>query len=937
MSQVVRADGRHLPGARLLDDNGRNEVHHSLLRADTVLADVEGLLHGTPTIGAPAWPLIAALRQDWGAGKPLVWLADLPITERPTLEKARLAGTTVRVQASHGSPRTVGAWTDVSRQAAAHTPALTAIVDSLAQAVAGDTDRLVAQSLAALGTITGGAGAALASVAAWPGPRLIVLAPNAMSELRDWAAYAQASGGAIILVADPYIVENLIIATAGVALGVLGPDRLTADQPSHLGIDVADMVTFALEVAPGAVATWESTGGSGSGGSSPKPSPTLTSITPDTTPAGSAALLTVLVGTNFDVTMSARVTRAPNPPLYVPATYNTAGEATMVMPQSEMLAPGVLQVHVVVPSGTPNPESNTVPFVVTAPPTPVLTNITPDQAGTGAIDKTVWLEGTGFTASMQALSAYGAEVALVHPTVFISPTSALFTLPASQMDLDGTVQISVRVPYAPADSNALPFLVVPPLPPATLTDITPDYALAGTTGQIVVMTGTNFADPMSARLTNALGVLRDAPATVVSATEANFVMPDDLVDQVREGVDVQAYVWDAVPALSVERLPFRAHSAPPTLTSLTPNVVNESSGDTTITMRGTGFLAPTYAVCSRAGVPEGSYTAKVISPTEATFVVPAASFAVAGVLDVFARVSDAIPSDTTSLPLTISGAPILTDITPDQMYVQDAAATLIATGSNFTPDCVLYVTNTPMSGSTVNSLTEMQGLVDMPQGTVQISVRDGQGNSSQQLPLLTIPRTPTITNITPDQVYFEDAPQRLTIDGTNFLAGMHMYDNGVDKGAVTIVSAAQCYINTDPSPVGNHDIKVGWHGAISGNGANIYSNGVPLSCINRPLPKPGTTITSVEPTAANIAFGPQRVNVYGSGFLGGGACSVNITDFPSGPYTVDIPCDIIHDDGHMSFLFPPPPGEPPDTYQILAKVVGNNPEMSPTGVTFDWL
>lgn len=906
----------------------------SLSRADTVLADVEGLLHGTRPIPAPSWPLVSALSQRWSQTDPLVWLAALAVTELPALQKARLAGTTVRVSVSHGSPRTLAAWTDVSRQAAAHTPALGAIVDLLAHQVAVDTDRMVAQSLASLATFAGGANAALASVGPWPGPRLVVLAPNAMGEMRDWATYAEASGGALRVVADPYIVENLCIATAGVALGINGPDRLTADQPSHLGIDVANLVSFALEVAPGAIATWESTGFGGSGGTNPKPSPLLTSITPATIYAGSPALLTVLVGSNFDPSMSARVTRPPNPPLYVPATYNTLTEATMVMPDSEMRVPGAMTVHVIVPSGTPTPESNTVPFVVTAPPTPTLTNITPDRAGVGAIDKFVWLEGTGFTTNMEALSAFGAEAALVHPTVYVSATSAFFTLPAGQLDLAGSVQISVRVAYAAADSNALPFEVLPALPPPTLTDITPDDTLAGTTGVVVTMTGTNFADPMSARLTVvSSGVPRDQPATVISPTSATFIMPDDLDDVVGETTDVQAYVWLAVPALSAQSLPFRATALTPILTSLTPNTTNENAGDTTVTAVGSNFESPMSAVLSGM---TGSLPCFNVTPTSAKFTIPAAQLLTSRTIDIFVRCTDSEPPDSNSLPFIVSGAPILTDITPDQMYVQDPAATLIATGANFTPDCVLYVTETPMSGSTVVSLTEMHGQVDMPQGTVQITVRDGQGNRSQALPLLTIPRTPTLTNLTPDQMYYEDAAARLTMDGTNFLAGMHFYDNGVDRGAVTIVSATQCYANFDPT-LGTHDIKVGWHGAISGNGANIYSNGLNLSCINKPIPPPGTTITSVEPTAANINFGPQRVNVYGSGFLGGGAASVNITDFPSGPYAVDIPCDQIHDDGHMSFLFPPPPGEPPDTYQILAHVVGNNPERSPTGVLFDWL
>lgn len=911
MTVVDRGGAGLLPvGSRLLDD----ELNPSLLRADTMLADVEGLLHGHRPFPAPSWPLIAALRQAWSQAEPLVWLAGLPITEMQSLEKARLAGTTVRVEVSHGSPRTLAAWTDVSRQAAAHGPALAGITDLLAHQVAVDTDRMVAQTLASLATFSGGANVALAAIGQWPGRRLVVLAPNAMGEMRDWLAYAQASGGSITVVADPYIVENLCIATAGVALGIFGPERLTRDQPSHLGIDVSDMVTFALEVAPGAIATWESTGFGGSGGTNPLPSPLLTSITPNTITAGSPDLLTVLVGSNFDPSMSARVTRAPNPPLYVPATYNTITEATMVMPASQMLSPGIAQVHVVVPSGTPSPESNTVNFTITAPPTPTLTNITPDRAGAGAIDKIVFLEGTGFTPAMEALSAFGAEAALVTPTVYISPTTAFFTLPAAQMDLEGTVQISVRVLHAPADSNTLPFEILVPLVQPTLTDITPDDALAGTTGVVVTMTGTNFADPMSARL-NILssGQVRDIQATVISPTSATFVMPDDLVDVVGERVDVQAYVWLAVPALSAEQLPFRATSVTPTLTSLTPNAVNTNAPNTTVTMRGSGFEQPTFAVLS--GVP-GSWPVSIVDPTEGTFVIPAMHLVNAAVIDVLARVTDANPSDSNTLPFTVAAAPILTDITPDEVFVQDGLVTITATGSNFTPDCILYVTNTAMQASTVISPTQMTGQVSMGIGTVDITVRDNMGNTSAALPFLTFARTPTLTNITPDQANL-GVSARVTFDGTDFLAGMHFYEDGTDRGAVTIVSPTQCYANFTPNAVGTDQLHVGYGTGSGGGKPNINSNDLPLTII---LASKDTHLTQVTPFQT-FGSNTATLTITGSGFTGPGTAKAKW--YIDGNST-DLGACAVQSDSQMTIAVNFPGGTKPIYCYVTAWITGNN-------------
>ena len=116
-----------------------------------------------------------------------------------------------------------------------------------------------AAALADAGTATGSLGAALAVVAAWPGQRLVVLSPTAVVHVVGIVALADMSRGAISVVVDPFIADNLVVARVGVAVGVLGMETLSANRPSHLGVDRSVFAGLAVEAAGGAVATWPTT------------------------------------------------------------------------------------------------------------------------------------------------------------------------------------------------------------------------------------------------------------------------------------------------------------------------------------------------------------------------------------------------------------------------------------------------------------------------------------------------------------------------------------------------------------------------------------------------------------------------------------------------------------------------------------------------------
>lgn len=255
----AEASQRHAIGA-LASATSRLEAAHARAVPNTLMADIEGLRLGSFGIPAANWPLLDALAVELRNDSPLVWLAEVPTPETPGLEKSPLGGTTIKVAAQTASnPTDHALFTDISLQAAANPNVVATITGIMSASLAAAVDAAVAAELAAGGTATASVGEALAAVAQWPGQRLVVLSPTAIAGIADLVATADMSKGAIALIVDPFIATNLVIARAGVAVGVLGMEQLAATRPAHLGVDRATYAGVAVEAATGAVASWPAT------------------------------------------------------------------------------------------------------------------------------------------------------------------------------------------------------------------------------------------------------------------------------------------------------------------------------------------------------------------------------------------------------------------------------------------------------------------------------------------------------------------------------------------------------------------------------------------------------------------------------------------------------------------------------------------------------
>ncbi|KJU83945.1 cell surface receptor IPT/TIG domain-containing protein [Candidatus Magnetobacterium bavaricum] len=179
------------------------------------------------------------------------------------------------------------------------------------------------------------------------------------------------------------------------------------------------------------------------------PAPAITSVTPSEASVGSGNVTLAIAGSGFvsasDVYFGATV---------VSKTALTPGSITATIPGTLLQTAGLYQVKV----NNPTPdggESNTVAFTVKNP-APVITSVTPSEAGVGSGDVGVTIAGNGFVSTSEVY--FGATV--VSKTALTS-NSITATVPGTLLQTAGQYQVTVKNP-APGggDSASYTFRVV---------------------------------------------------------------------------------------------------------------------------------------------------------------------------------------------------------------------------------------------------------------------------------------------------------------------------------------------------------------------------------------------------------------------------------------------------------------------------------------------
>jgi hypothetical protein len=237
------------------------------------------------------------------------------------------------------------------------------------------------------------------------------------------------------------------------------------------------------------------------------PAPTITTISPATTVAGSGGFTLTITGTNFVNGAVVRWNGNPRPTTFVSSTQLTAA-----IPASDVATAGTANVTVFnpVPGGG---ESGAVTFTINNP-APTISSISPATAVAGSGNFTLTITGTNFV-NGSVVRWNGSD----RTTTFVSSTQLTAAIPASDIATAGTANVTVFNP-APGggESGAVTFTINNPAP--TISSISPATAVAGSGNFTLTITGTNFVTNSVVRWNGS-----PRPTTFVSSTQLTAAIP----------------------------------------------------------------------------------------------------------------------------------------------------------------------------------------------------------------------------------------------------------------------------------------------------------------------------------------------------------------------------------------------------------------------------
>ena len=453
--------------------------------------------------------------------------------------------------------------------------------------------------------------------------------------------------------------------------------------------------------------------------------PTISSISPTTCAAGSAAFTLTMTGTNYTSASTIYFGNA-----LVPTTHVSTTQLTAVIPASAVAKAGDSQVGVT--NGDSSKHPDPVRFTITAASTtgggtegngPTLTSLSPTTCVAGSPDFTLTVTGTGFASSSTVY--FGTKLLT---TTFVSSTQLTALVPAVTVAKAGSLTCAVTNGEGKGHSGAANFKVTAgtttPTAP-TLTGLSPSSIQAGSQGFTLTVTGTNF----TATYAVCFGT-RKLATTFVSTTQLTAQVP---ADAVAKAGDNNVCVKDGDLHSGTEDFTVtQPANTAPTITSMSPTGCAAGSPDFTLTVGGTNFV-------STSTIYLGSklLTTTFVSDTKLTATVPAATVAKAGKLTCAVTNGEGKDhSDAVSFNVWANtvAAPKITTIAPTGCLVGSADLTLTVNGTGFTGTSAVSFGATALA-TTFVSATQLTATIPAAQvaaaGEFKVSVSGGDNGSNK--------------------------------------------------------------------------------------------------------------------------------------------------------------------------------------------------------------
>ena len=520
------------------------------------------------------------------------------------------------------------------------------------------------------------------------------------------------------------------------------------------------------------------------------PTPTLTSITPNSASAGVSPAFTVTAqGTNILPCTLVQWVDGNNVTTTLPTAAQTPSgnpiELVATVPPADLANPGTTHLELINP-GTP--ASSQLPFTIGAPTIASLSSSTNSSNTTPACSPpgvTVTVNGANFVNGSVVEWATNPPPALPSAlaTTFVSATQLTTTIPASFIASPGTVNIEVS--NSGVLSNTLPFTISPASPPApTNISVSQTSATAGAAAFLLTVNGTNLLPCSVVQWTN--GSTTTQLATTYAAP--NQLNPAQLIATVPAAFIASvgtAQVAVASPAASANTstpIPFQIALASITSVSASTTATNNtplcSPNGLTLTVTGTGFA--NGLVVNWNGSPRPT---TLVSPTQLTAAISAAdtAYLATGAAAVAITVSGSGPGTNsnrvrfslTQLPASAPlPLPTINSISPSHAALEALTGppvALTASGNGFSSCSAVEWNGSPLPVNIFIGTTGMAAVIPASDlttvGTDQVTVSTPALPLSECTPSSTVNCGGGTSNSEPFTVFTPGSPQTNNISG----------------------------------------------------------------------------------------------------------------------------------------------------------------------------
>src|SRR5438309_2215831 len=315
-----------------------------------------------------------------------------------------------------------------------------------------------------------------------------------------------------------------------------------------------------------------------------------------------------------------------------------------------------------------------------------------------------------------------------------------------------------------------------------LRTISPTSVQAGSPGQTIALTGTNFFNDSQVLFNG-----NSRPTTFVSGTQLGVQLsPSDLAQAGNQALSV---LNSSEGGWQSNIINLNVYGSAPTLTGISPSSAVAGSGPVTLTATGTSFINSSVIQVNGA-----TYNTMFVSSTQLTTTLTATDLATAGWLSI--TVATAGGGMSAPLTFTVNNPlPSLSSISPSSVSAGSPGFTLTLTGSNFVSNSVAQV-NGAGRATTFVSATQLTASIpasDLTAGanlsiTVSSPAPGGGTSSVVTLTVNNTLRSPDL--ISPSSVSAGSPGFTLTLTGSNFVSNSVAQVNGAGR-ATTFVSATQ--------------------------------------------------------------------------------------------------------------------------------------------------